>query len=362
MPWEQRSLVVTVLVVEAQAAMAEEYHVVRVVDGDTVDVRLGHQGTTRVRLLNVDAPETVDPNSVVECLGPEASQRLKELLPEGSTVDLAFDDERTDRYGRTLAGVYADGVLVNAQLASEGLAVPMTVGSNTRFQAAVEASWEDANEGHLGLFDPNAPCTAPGKVRTLTDDVASLTTAVAPQRASDAAAAAIAAKAVTEDASMLQEYLVAKSASEVAVLPAPMLSSLVKDVRALSRQSAAAYRAMGRLQKSLAAREKARATGWTPDTRAHGATHRAARPGGPADKTTSQRSPRLPDIGDRDPPPRGQSGPEAPVDCARPGLRGARPPWAPGAGPSRRSSRRRSRGPFRSRSSRRRRPGTPLPG
>ena len=87
-----------------------------------------------MRLLNVDAPETVDPNSEVECLGPEASQRLKELLPEGSTVDLAFDDERTDRYGRTLAGVYADGELVNAQLASEGLAVPMTVGSNTRFR------------------------------------------------------------------------------------------------------------------------------------------------------------------------------------------------------------------------------------
>ena len=34
-------LVVTVLVVGAQAATAEEYHVVRVVDGDTVDVRLG---------------------------------------------------------------------------------------------------------------------------------------------------------------------------------------------------------------------------------------------------------------------------------------------------------------------------------
>ena len=85
--------------------------------------------------------------------------------------------------------MYAHGVLVNAQLASEGLAVPMTVGSNTRFQAAVEASWEVAGQRHLGLFDPNAPCTAPGKVQILTDDVASLATSSAPQRASDAAAA-----------------------------------------------------------------------------------------------------------------------------------------------------------------------------
>ena len=126
-------VVIALAVVTADAATADEYHVVRVVDGDTVDVRYGHRSTTRVRLLNVDAPETVDPNRGVECLGPEASQRLKELLPEGSTVHLAFDDERTDRYGRTLAGVYANGELVNAQLASEGLAVPMTVGPNTRF-------------------------------------------------------------------------------------------------------------------------------------------------------------------------------------------------------------------------------------
>jgi endonuclease YncB( thermonuclease family) len=42
--------------------MAEEYKVVRVVDGDTIDVRSGLLNTTtRVRLLNVDAPETVDP-------------------------------------------------------------------------------------------------------------------------------------------------------------------------------------------------------------------------------------------------------------------------------------------------------------
>ena len=106
----------------------------RVVDGDTVDVSSGLWSTTRVRLLNVDAPETVDPSRPVECLGFEASQRLKQLLPEGSPVDLAFDVEGTDRYGRTLAGVYANGELVNAQLASEGLAVPATVGSNTKFR------------------------------------------------------------------------------------------------------------------------------------------------------------------------------------------------------------------------------------
>jgi len=138
--------IVAVALVATQQATADGSTVVRVVDGDTVDVSSGLWSTTRVRLLNVDAPETVDPSRPVGCLGPEASQRLTELLPVGSPVDLAFDVERSDRYGRTLAGVYAKGELVNAKMASEGLAVPVTVGSNTRFRAEVDASWQAAND------------------------------------------------------------------------------------------------------------------------------------------------------------------------------------------------------------------------
>ncbi len=174
-------------------------------------------------------------------------------------MDLAFDVERTDRYGRTLAGVYANGVLVNAQLASEGLAVPATVGSNTRFRAEVDASWQAADDKRLGLFDPTAPCTAPGQVQTLKKDVANLATSPAPQTASDAAAAALVAKTVTEDASTLQNYLVAKSASEVAALPQRVLSPLVHEVAGLASQSAATYNALLKTEGSLKAQEKARA-------------------------------------------------------------------------------------------------------
>ena len=96
-------------------------------------------------------------------------------------------------------------------------------------------------------------------MQTLTDDVTSLTTAAAPQRASDAAAAAIVAKAVTEDASMLQEYLVAKSASEVAALPPARAVLTGPRGPGLARQSAATYRAMVKMEASLKAQEKARA-------------------------------------------------------------------------------------------------------
>ena len=54
----------------------------RVVDGDTVDLRFA-SGRERVRLLGIDTPETVKPNTPVQCFGPEASARAKALLPHG---------------------------------------------------------------------------------------------------------------------------------------------------------------------------------------------------------------------------------------------------------------------------------------
>ncbi len=88
----------------------------RVVDGDTIIV----EGVGRVRLIGVDTPETVHPNRPVEFFGKEASAFTKRLL-EGKRVRLEYDQERTDRYGRTLAYVYlADGTFVNAEIIRRG--------------------------------------------------------------------------------------------------------------------------------------------------------------------------------------------------------------------------------------------------
>ena len=86
----------------AGAVETDQGVVQRVVDGDTVDVSVGGT-TTRIRLLNVDTPETVDPNRPVQCLGPEATEFLKSVLPAGTAVRLEYDEERIDRFDRTLA-------------------------------------------------------------------------------------------------------------------------------------------------------------------------------------------------------------------------------------------------------------------
>lgn len=90
--------------------------VVRVVDGDTIIL----DGGERIRLIGVDTPETVHPRKPVEYYGKEASAFTKRTV-EGKRVWLEYDQERTDRYGRTLAYVHMeDGRVLNEEIVRQG--------------------------------------------------------------------------------------------------------------------------------------------------------------------------------------------------------------------------------------------------
>jgi micrococcal nuclease len=88
-----------------------------VVDGDTIWL----QGR-KVRIADIDAPETHDPRcSSEKALGDRATLRLQQLL-NGGTVTLRPTDRDTDRYGRLLRFVLVDGTSVGDILVGEGLA------------------------------------------------------------------------------------------------------------------------------------------------------------------------------------------------------------------------------------------------
>lgn len=120
-------------------------------DGDTLRVTLG-EVSTRVRLLNIDTPETHHPSKPVECMGPEATAALKSMISPGDTVVLRYDRRLYDRYDRLLAGVYADGVLLNAEMARLGYGEPAVFDGNDRFLPEVEAAWEEARANGVGRF------------------------------------------------------------------------------------------------------------------------------------------------------------------------------------------------------------------
>jgi micrococcal nuclease len=105
--------------------------VVRVVDGDTVEARIGDR-VEDVRYIGVDTPETVKPGEPVQCFGPRASD-FNHRLVEGRRVRLVFGEERRDHYGRLLAYVHLGRRFVNAELVRRGLARSLTISPNDRF-------------------------------------------------------------------------------------------------------------------------------------------------------------------------------------------------------------------------------------
>lgn len=104
--------------------------VLRVIDGDTILVRGVDGSTERVRYIGVDTPESVKPDSPVECYGNEASDFNKRLV-QGRNVRLVPDEEAQDRFGRSLAFVYVGDSFVNAKLLSGGYARTIEIEPNT---------------------------------------------------------------------------------------------------------------------------------------------------------------------------------------------------------------------------------------
>lgn len=151
-------LVVATVLLASAACTSEplppgQARVVRVVDGDTIEVDLGAPDAVTVRILGIDTPETHHPTRPVECFGPEASARLRQLLPEGSIVELTRDVELHDLYGRLLASVRRpDGTAVDEVMAREGYADSLVIPPNTARAAVVGDAVAEARAAGRGRW------------------------------------------------------------------------------------------------------------------------------------------------------------------------------------------------------------------
>jgi micrococcal nuclease len=125
-------------------------HVIDVIDGDTIRVDLDGDEVT-VRLIGIDTPEVDGPYTDEECFGPEASAYAHDRLDD-EDVDLEFDVERTDRYGRTLAYVWIGATLVNADLVRGGYALTLTIPPNVQYADALARAQQGARTGGAGLW------------------------------------------------------------------------------------------------------------------------------------------------------------------------------------------------------------------
>ncbi len=127
--------------------------VTRVVDGDTVEVRLAGR-SERVRLLGIDTPESVKPGTPPECFSHEASRATAAFLPPGTQVDLVRDVEARDDYGRLLAYLYRarDHAFLNRWLVEQGYAGLLTYPPNVAHATELERASSRARAAGLGLW------------------------------------------------------------------------------------------------------------------------------------------------------------------------------------------------------------------
>ena len=145
-PWERAAI-------DEPAAVTAP--VTRVVDGDTFEARIGGEAED-VRLIGIDTPETVKPDTPVQCWGPQASDFTHNLL-EGRTVRLVFGVERRDVYGRLLAYVHLGDRFVNATLVRRGLARTLTIPPNDRYAPVLRRLEIGAARAGRGLWGACGP-------------------------------------------------------------------------------------------------------------------------------------------------------------------------------------------------------------
>ena len=106
---------------------ADRYRVVRVIDGDTVEL----SGGDRLRLLGIDCPERGDPfyDSAAAFLAGVTGDQL---------LDVTYSQRRRDGYGRLLGYLHRDSLLINEAILRAGLGYVYLFPDNLSDSARVE--------------------------------------------------------------------------------------------------------------------------------------------------------------------------------------------------------------------------------
>lgn len=138
---------------KVQTASPLAAQVIRVIDGDTIDVSIDGV-EQRVRYIGIDSPEMDFP------LGSQAQAENAKLV-EGQEVLLIQDISDKDRYQRLLRYVIANKVFVNEALVRTGFAMSKGYMPDTACQELFDQAEVEAKAAGLGLWAPT-PIPSPG--------------------------------------------------------------------------------------------------------------------------------------------------------------------------------------------------------
>lgn len=137
--------------------------VVKVFDGDTISVLL--EGTAeKIRLIGIDAPELDQ-----KPWGLKSKKHLESLInASGWTIDLEFDSEKRDKYGRLLCYLFSDDkTMINLQMLKDGYAMLFTIPPNIKYVDMLKKAQKEAREQKLGIWHSNGLKESPGNYRKM---------------------------------------------------------------------------------------------------------------------------------------------------------------------------------------------------
>jgi endonuclease YncB( thermonuclease family) len=117
----------------------------RIVDGDTLWVQRSSE-RVKVRLLRIDTPERG------EFGFDQATRELTRWVRNAKSLRLEYDGDRKDRYGRELCYVWADDVLVNAEIVRSGWSPFFTRYGAGKYAAQFERAEREARREKRGLW------------------------------------------------------------------------------------------------------------------------------------------------------------------------------------------------------------------
>ncbi len=135
----------------AASTTDESATVMRVVDGDTIQVKLSTGKLEKVRIIGIDTPETVDPRKAVQCYGKEASAKMKALLNRKKVTLEKNPAEDRDKYGRLLRYVSFKEKDIGAQMIEDGFAFSYKSYPHPRLDQYNELE-KVASESKIGLW------------------------------------------------------------------------------------------------------------------------------------------------------------------------------------------------------------------
>lgn len=153
--WYKYSFFVCVLIgfyLFVVLSFAEEARVRNVIDGDTIELTDGRL----LRYIGVDTPEIRKRQGARWVYSPEPfaedAKRFNKSLVFDKTVNVEYDVQRYDRYGRLLGYVFVDGVFVNLELVNQGYAKTLPIPPNLKYASLFEESEQQARKADVGIW------------------------------------------------------------------------------------------------------------------------------------------------------------------------------------------------------------------